>query len=305
MGVAGYAGGFDYTVTVTNNGPASHTGSVTVSDTLPAGTTYSAAGSDPGCGALGQVVTCTSAATLANAATLPFIIHVTIPSAVPNGTVLSNSATLSSTGTNDGNASNDTSNTTTTSVFGAPVGLSATAAGTVQVDLTWTPNAGADHYEIYRSFNNGGYASAGTSPGAAFSDMNVTPGVTYLYIVRAVTAGSIASPFSALDPATTIVFTDDPLVAMTTTVRAVHLTELRTAVDAFRASAGLTGGSYSDLAPAGIAIKTAHIQELRNALDPARAILGLSAIGYADPTLTPLASVVRTAHVQQIRDGVK
>jgi hypothetical protein len=306
MGVAGDAAGFNYTVTVTNNGPASHAGTVTVVDTLPAGTTFSAAGSDAGCSAIGQVVTCTSSNTIANAGTLSFIIHVTIPSAVPNGTTLSNSATLSSSGTDDGNASNNTSNVTATTVFGAPVGLVATATAMAsQVDLIWSAVAGANHYDIYRSSNNSAYASAGTSGVASFTDLAVTGGITYLYIVRAVNGSGTPSPFSKLDPATTINFADDPLIAGTTTILAQHLTQLRTAIDAFRASTGMGGGTYTNGSPLGVTVQAIHLQQLRTALDPALAALGLLAVNYTDPTIVSGTTAVKARHFQEIRDAVK
>jgi uncharacterized repeat protein (TIGR01451 family) len=302
---AGDPAGFEYTVTVTNNGPASHAGTVTVADTLPAGTTFSAAGSDAGCSAIGQVVTCTSSSTIANAGTLSFIIHVTVPSSVPNGTTLSNSATVSSTGTDDGNASNNTSNVTSTMVLRAPVGLVATAASTSQVDLTWSPVTGANHYDIYRSSNSSAYASVGTSAVASFTDSPVSGGTTYLYIVRAVNGSGAPSPFSKLDPATTIIFADDPLIAGTTTTLAQHLTQLRTAVDAFRASTGMGAGSYTNGSPLGLTIQAIDLRELRMALDPARAALGLSAVSYTDPTITAGTTVIKGAHFQEIRDAVK
>lgn len=51
-----------------------------------------------------------------------------------------------------------------------------------------------------------------------------------LLITATVTSGSAASAFS---------FTDAPIVAGTTTIKALHLTELRTAVDQARVHAGL------------------------------------------------------------------
>jgi hypothetical protein len=305
MGVAGDAAGFDYMVTVTNNGPAASAGGLTVLDTLPGGTNFSASGSDPGCSALGQTVTCTNASTLANAATKSFVIHVTIPSAIPNGTSLSNSAAVSSSGTNDGNSSNNASNTVVTTVFGAPVGLVAAATSTSQVSITWSPVAGADHYEVLSSSNNSAYGLVGSPMSPAFTDNGVGGGTTYLYTVRAVTVSAKASPLSAIDPATTILFTNDPLVAAGTVVQSVHLTELRTAVDAFRASVGMSGGTYSDPSPPGVIIRAVHVQQLRAALDAARAALGLPAISYTDPVISTGATVVKAAHFQEIRNAVK
>jgi uncharacterized repeat protein (TIGR01451 family) len=63
-----------YTLSVSNNGPNDETGTITVTDTLPAGLTYvSATGTGWTCGAVAQDVTCTHAGPLANGASLPDI----------------------------------------------------------------------------------------------------------------------------------------------------------------------------------------------------------------------------------------
>jgi uncharacterized repeat protein (TIGR01451 family) len=54
-------GAFSYVYTVTNNGPSDHNGDFTVTDTLPAGFVFQ---SGAGCGAIGQVVTCTDSSVL-------------------------------------------------------------------------------------------------------------------------------------------------------------------------------------------------------------------------------------------------
>ena len=54
-------GAFSYVYTVTNNGPSDHNGDFTVTDTLPAGFVFQ---SGSGCGAIGQVVTCTDSSVL-------------------------------------------------------------------------------------------------------------------------------------------------------------------------------------------------------------------------------------------------
>src|SRR5439155_14256974 len=62
---AGTAAGFDYTLTVTNNGPSNNTGGFHVSDALPAGTTFQTSGSSSSCSASGQAVTCSNTSGLA------------------------------------------------------------------------------------------------------------------------------------------------------------------------------------------------------------------------------------------------
>ncbi|HSK52286.1 MAG TPA: alpha-amylase family glycosyl hydrolase, partial [Clostridia bacterium] len=71
----------------------------------------------------------------------------------------------------------------------APTGLAVTSASPAGVDLTWDPVADATlfAYEVRRSDAAGGpYATIGTTSATEFSDLAVTEGATYFYVVRAV-----------------------------------------------------------------------------------------------------------------------
>ena len=114
--VAGAAAGFDYVVVVTNGGPSDHVGGITVTDSLPAGTTFQASASSVDCSAALQVVTCSRSVTLAPTATTTFTIHVSVASAVANNSHLLNSATVASSGTIDPAGGNNASNETDTTV---------------------------------------------------------------------------------------------------------------------------------------------------------------------------------------------
>src|SRR5207237_7000405 len=104
---------FNYGLTVTNNAPSVHLGSLTVTDTLPAGTTFQ---TSTDCSAVGQAVTCTRSLTLAVGATTSFTVHVTVGAAVADGTDLLNTGHVSSGGTAEGDTTNNDSNTTHTTV---------------------------------------------------------------------------------------------------------------------------------------------------------------------------------------------
>jgi RHS repeat-associated protein len=100
------------------------------------------------------------------------------------------------------------------------------------------------------------------------------------------------------------VFTDDPLVPGVTVIKAVHITELRTAVNQARSRAGLAAANWAEAVAAGVLIKAAHVVELRARLDEARAVLGLPAASYTDPTLTVGVTAVKAVHIQELRQRV-
>ena len=127
-----------YDVTITNNGPSSTSGTITVVDTLPAGAT-SASGSGTGwtCGApSGGTITCTSTATIANTASFPTL---TFAMTAPvNGGGVTNSATVSS--SYDSNATNDTASVGTTVTATADLQVVKTGPNGVIAgqNITWT-----------------------------------------------------------------------------------------------------------------------------------------------------------------------
>lgn len=94
----------------------------------------------------------------------------------------------------------------------------------------------------------------------------------------------------------TVTFTDDPLVAGTTVVKALHINELRTAINAKRVSAGLTATTWAATVSAGGTISAAHVTEMRNALTPAL----VPAPTYTDGSLTGVA--VKAVHIQELRN---
>jgi hypothetical protein len=100
------------------------------------------------------------------------------------------------------------------------------------------------------------------------------------------------------------VFTDDPLVPGVSVVKAIHITELRSRIDALRAGLGLGPFGWTDAALGGEVIKAVHLTELRAALQQA-----YTAAKRAPPTFTDAAiaiggTLIRLLHIQELRDAV-
>ncbi|HEX8503347.1 MAG TPA: hypothetical protein VF659_22375 [Pyrinomonadaceae bacterium] len=109
--------GGSYAITVTNSGGVASSGTVTVTDTLPAGLTPGpATGAGWTCGTSGQTVTCTRADALGGGASYPAI---TVPVAVATNSALSVTNTASVSGGGDSDTGNNTSSDPTT-INGVP-----------------------------------------------------------------------------------------------------------------------------------------------------------------------------------------
>lgn len=184
----------------------------------------------------------------------------------------------------------------------APYSLGATAVTSQRVDLIWSFSGIANTFEIDRRNGAGGFVPIGSSAGTSFSDLTAVAGVAYLYRVRAVKNGT-SSAASGADLATTAMFA--PITAGATVISASHVAELRAAVNAVRATAGLSSFAFTDVNLAGVPVKAIHIVELRTALDAARVALALPALTYTDPTLSPGVTVAKAVHVTEVRGGVQ
>ena len=101
-------------------------------------------------------------------------------------------------------------------------------------------------------------------------------------------------------------FTDDPLVAGVTPVRAVHFEELRRRIDALRARAGLPAFAWTDavLTPGVTPVRRVHVTELRAALDAAYAAARRSSPTWDDGVVTAGATPIRARHVTELRAAV-
>jgi hypothetical protein len=73
-----------------------------------------------------------------------------------------------------------------------------------------------------------------------------------------------------------------------------------------RGAGGLPAQGFTDPAlTVATRIKRLHLTELRTALDAGRAAIGVPALAYADVAITAAVTRVKAAHVTELRDGVK
>lgn len=285
-----------YTITVGNIGPGPTTGDVTVVDQLPNGMT--AVGmTGPGWNCSTAAATCTRSDALGATSTYPPI-TLTVSVGVVYATSVTNIATVS--GGGEGVTTSNNTASDNTQIIIAPENLTATAVSTTQVSVSWSPVSAATTYDVLRSSNNGPYTLVGSTISTNFIDSGRSPNTTYVYKVRGARDG-VAGPLSEPELATTILFTD-PTVTPALRVKAAHIVELRNAVNAVRAAAGLPPTSFTDPTLPGARIKAVHLTQLRDGLAAARTLLGVSALpGLALGSGSTISSYSLTA----LRAGVR
>ena len=107
------------------------------------------------------------------------------------------------------------------------------------------------------------------------------------------------APFQSGPPT----FTDDPLTAGTE-VKAIHVTQLRDAINLLRQRASLAPVTWAEAVSNAVFIKATHITEMRTRLGEARTALLLPPTNYTDPSLAT-GFLIKKEHIQEIRDSLK
>jgi hypothetical protein len=101
-------------------------------------------------------------------------------------------------------------------------------------------------------------------------------------------------------------FTDDPLVARSTPVKADHILGLRSAIDTLRARGGLAAFAYTDpgLTPGNIPIRAVHLTDLRTALTQAYQAAMRAAPTYAE-AITSRQTSIAASHLSELRAAIR
>ena len=170
--------------------------------------------------------------------------------------------------------------------------FSMTSGGVVTVLHTFTGTNGVWPSGLLRTPDNKFYASV-TFGGPTF--LGMTPGVGPWNEQPTGMGAIVRMSFGVT------LFTDDPL-AQGTVIKALHMTELRTRIDAVRTAFGLDAFSYTEAIAAGVTIKGQHVLQMRTAIQQA-----YTAIGRTPPPFSSLTvgTVVMTPHITELRDAVK
>ena len=182
----------------------------------------------------------------------------------------------------------------------APV-LTVTATSNTSIALSWTAPAGADEYAIERADNmSGPFKNLDFVVTNTFTDTGVTIQKAYVYRVRAVNnfTGEVSNP-SNMGVGTAISFEFTQLLGQT--IKARHLHDVRTAVNAFRRVALLPDVTFSPGNLTGLTVSASDVLELRSRLGEALAALSIPNPAYTDPTLSPGVTLVKAVHVEELQ----
>lgn len=159
------------------------------------------------------------------------------------------------------------------------------ARGTASLIRVAAPGGGS----IYRRVPGGTWEYV--SYGAGMTDTSGGPGSIYLY--RLNNAGPI-------DIGMRVSFTDDPELAGVA-VRAIHMTEIVSALNALRAAAGL-GATTLSITP-GAPVHASDVLALRTAINEARTALGAYAFAFSGDIAA--GEPVRALHFQELREAIR
>jgi hypothetical protein len=184
-----------------------------------------------------------------------------------------------------------------------PVPLTVGRAGSAEGTVTSSHggiDCGADCTESY-PHSTALTLTASPANGALFKEWRgACTGSSPICILGLVGATSVTAVFAQA-------FTDDPLVVRSTLVKAVHVTELRQAIDTLRSRWGLAAFAWTDpaLAVRSTPVKAQHLTDLRTALNHTYTKAGRTVPTYTDPTLTARVTLIKASHANELRSAVR
>jgi hypothetical protein len=170
-------------------------------------------------------------------------------------------------------------------------GIASDASGIASV--SWSTDAGAS-----------GMATGTTAWTTGAVPLHV--GDNVVTVTAADTAGNMFGASLTITRGVALGYTGGSLASMGSTIRAIHIVELRQVIDELRVRYGLTRYAWTDstLVPGVTQPKVSHVAELRTALAAVYTTAGRQAPTFTDATLQPGAMPIRAAHLTELRSAV-
>ena len=179
-----------------------------------------------------------------------------------------------------------------------------TSASSITLGGTASDNVGVTQVTWTNSRGGSGTATGTTSWTA--SGIVLQPDANVLSVTARDAAGNTTTATLTVTLTARFTFTDDPLVARNTRIKAVHIIELRTAIDSLRVARGLAPFAWTDrtLVPGVTRARTVHVAELRTALDQAYQTSRQAPPTYTDPALAVGRTTIKKVHLDELRAAV-
>jgi len=182
------------------------------------------------------------------------------------------------------------------------------------ISLSWAGVDGAGYYRVERkAAGENEFTSLGTVTTASKTDTSAATATAYLYRVctAAESNGDCTSDYSNIALGARFTFPTDPTIVSTaenpaeaTPIKAAHITELRTMVNAVRSLAGWSAATWThpNLATGDLIYKE-DVKDLRDKLNEALSALGILTANWEDAVLAgaPNGTPIRANHIRQLR----
>ncbi len=183
--------------------------------------------------------------------------------------------------------------------FGAPLSVIATGNGAAAaITIRWVSTDGVASHDVLRR-ENGQWVVIGNTSAEQFIDTNVVNTNAYIYAIRSNGSTGAVSPISTPDVATTATLA----LPSDKRIRANDILTTRQLIASFRAAAGSSPVTFTDSSLTGVTIKAVHLTELRAALNPPRTALGMPSVKFTNPTPTGKVTTVKLVDIQEIRNS--
>lgn len=155
--------------------------------------------------------------------------------------------------------------------------------------------------------SRGGSGTASGTTSWSVGGIVLQSGSNVLTVTARDAAGNTSTDTLTVTLTSNFTFTDDPLVAQSTVIKAVHFNELRAAINTARAARGLGAFVWTDppLTPGCTRVRAVHLTELRTALSQAYQAAGRAVPTYTDATVTGGMTSIKAIHLSEIRSALR